>query len=115
MRPKAGPKCNRDFILPTSLASSSFPPDFAHLLEIHLNESEVALDGPVDPGSAFKTDPRGRKSRKHLKILYRKHLNCGRNKPDRASTTPWTHIDWPMQATFKAWMLRLKTLWPSNA
>jgi hypothetical protein len=75
MRPKARPKCNRAFILPTSLASSSFPPDFAHLLEIHLNESEVALDGPVDPGSAFKTDARGRKSRKHLKILYRKHLN----------------------------------------
>src|SRR5882762_11342100 len=77
MRPKARPKCNRAFILPTSLTLITVSSRFAHLLEIHINESEVALDGPVDPGSAFKTDARGRKSRKHLKILYRKHLNCG--------------------------------------
>jgi hypothetical protein len=57
------------------------PPDFAHLLEIHLNESEVALDGPVNTGSAFKTDARGRKSRKQLKILYRKHLRATLTNP----------------------------------
>jgi hypothetical protein len=41
----------------------------------HLNDSELALDGPVDPGLPSRTDMRRRKSKKHLKILYRKHLN----------------------------------------
>jgi hypothetical protein len=44
-------------------------------MESRLNESEVALDGPVDPGLSSRTDTRRRKSKKHLKIIYEKHLN----------------------------------------
>ena len=58
-------------------------------MESHLNESEVALDGPVDPGLTSRTDTHRRKPRKHLKILYRKHLNRGGgSKPD---TPPLLH------------------------
>jgi hypothetical protein len=46
-------------------------------MESHLNESELAVDDPVDPGLTSRTYMRRRKSRKHLKILYRKHLNLG--------------------------------------